>query len=782
MSEMLHPYLEAGYIVTVPDSEGPLNAFSAGRSEGYQTLDSVRATINFKKITLRNNTAVAGYGFSGGAQAISWAAALKHTYAPELNVTAWAFGGSLPNVTSFMLHTDGTSSAGYSVAALAGLTDAYPEFKKEADELLTKSGHDALDFARKYPIVDVVKKYVKASIFSGNFVKQDLLSSLFGKRNNAILYSASYRRIARQLTQGIDKSEVPDAPVFVFHSTEDEVAPYGDMKGTAYAWCQSGAKIRFMTYNRQGTYHRDTAVLGSEPAYKFIQRHIAGDHPLKHCSQGDNGSNGAQGDSGSGQPQGGNGSNQPHGGSGSGQPEGGNDSNQPQGGSGSNGSKGGNGSGQPQGGNDSNGSQGGNGSGQPEGGNDSNQPHGGSGSGQPEGGNNSNQPQGGSGSNGSQGGNGSGQPQGSNGSNQPQGGSGSNGSQGGNGSGQPQGGNDSNGSQGGNGPSGSRGGNGSNQPQGGNGSSGSQGGNDSNQPHGGSGSNHPQGGNDSNQPHGGSGSNQPQGGNDSNQPHGGNDSNGSQGGNNSNQPHGGSGSNQPQGGNDSNQPHGGNGSNQPQGGWFVDCVHDRDSFGYGFAFEHRYSGLLEHAAQLGFGFAYAHLCRGRRLDGQHDDYSLGYGYPYQHGDSGLLDSGATTTVSPSGSNSPSSSVSPKPTCAEGGASTVYTTVTRSGTASRTSTVIPACSSVQSSQPSSGATTTVSPSKQSTNRGVSSTTARACFELDDLDDGDELGYCDPDDVCGSRAFELAAELGCDDYGVAFWLELSFLVGVAEADVR
>lgn len=126
---LLLPYLEAGYIVTVPDSEGPMNAFAAGRSGGYITLDSVRATLSFDKLALSKNASVAGFGYSGGAQAISWAAALKDSYAPELNVVGWAFGGSIPNVTSLIVNTDGTPAAGYAVSAIAGLVDVYDDLR-----------------------------------------------------------------------------------------------------------------------------------------------------------------------------------------------------------------------------------------------------------------------------------------------------------------------------------------------------------------------------------------------------------------------------------------------------------------------------------------------------------------------------------------------------------------------------------------------------------------------------------------------------------------------------
>lgn len=93
-------FLGRGYTMTVPDYQGRNGAFGMGRLEGRMALVAIRATINFHEAGLSPSTKVVGYGYSGGAIAAGWAAALQSKYAPELNVQGWGFGGTPANLTS----------------------------------------------------------------------------------------------------------------------------------------------------------------------------------------------------------------------------------------------------------------------------------------------------------------------------------------------------------------------------------------------------------------------------------------------------------------------------------------------------------------------------------------------------------------------------------------------------------------------------------------------------------------------------------------------------------
>lgn len=93
---LLQQVLEAGYIVTLPDYEGKNRAFGVGPLAGRQSLDGIKATLNFDRLNLKANSPVVTTGYSGGAIASGWTAALQPSYGSSINAKGFAMGGSLP--------------------------------------------------------------------------------------------------------------------------------------------------------------------------------------------------------------------------------------------------------------------------------------------------------------------------------------------------------------------------------------------------------------------------------------------------------------------------------------------------------------------------------------------------------------------------------------------------------------------------------------------------------------------------------------------------------------
>ena len=106
-------YLQEGYIVTMPDKEGKKGAFASGHVEGRQSLDGIRATLAFDKIGLKKEAKVVGHGYSGGGIQTGWTAALKKTYAPEINTVGWVAGGTPTNLTALVERINKGPFAGY---------------------------------------------------------------------------------------------------------------------------------------------------------------------------------------------------------------------------------------------------------------------------------------------------------------------------------------------------------------------------------------------------------------------------------------------------------------------------------------------------------------------------------------------------------------------------------------------------------------------------------------------------------------------------------------------
>ena len=92
--------LTKGWVVTTADYEGPNSAYVMGRLQGRSVLDSIRATTAFSDLGLNTDAKVALWGYSGGATAVGWAAALHKTYAPDVNLVGVAQGGTPANLTA----------------------------------------------------------------------------------------------------------------------------------------------------------------------------------------------------------------------------------------------------------------------------------------------------------------------------------------------------------------------------------------------------------------------------------------------------------------------------------------------------------------------------------------------------------------------------------------------------------------------------------------------------------------------------------------------------------
>ncbi|WFD45263.1 hypothetical protein MPSI1_003945 [Malassezia psittaci] len=266
-------YLEEGYIMTIPDKEGPKNAFAAGRMEGYMTLDAVRATLNFDRLNLSNDTRVAGYGYSGGAITIGWAASLRPSYAPDINMIGWALGGTPSNLSGTINHIDSTIFSGLILAGVTGVSDVYPKVRAYLKNVLNSAGRAALEFCRQNCLQDIILKYPLRSIYSNEFQT----------RGENVFDNSAVQEMFTELTMGLRSSETPDVPTYMYHAEHDEIVPYDDAHKTARAWCRNGAPLHFTTYSHYEMGHFSTEITGSVPAFEFIRDRFNGKRKFSSC-------------------------------------------------------------------------------------------------------------------------------------------------------------------------------------------------------------------------------------------------------------------------------------------------------------------------------------------------------------------------------------------------------------------------------------------------------------------------------------------------------------------
>lgn len=106
----LAPLLLQGYNLVIPDTEGQTADFAAGPEYAFTTLDSIRAATRSAETGMHSDTAIALMGYSGGAIATNWAAALAPGYAPEVNgkLVGFAEGGLLVDPAHNLKYVDGS--------------------------------------------------------------------------------------------------------------------------------------------------------------------------------------------------------------------------------------------------------------------------------------------------------------------------------------------------------------------------------------------------------------------------------------------------------------------------------------------------------------------------------------------------------------------------------------------------------------------------------------------------------------------------------------------------
>ncbi|KAK4570375.1 hypothetical protein LTR86_002455 [Recurvomyces mirabilis] len=269
---LIEAYLASGYIVASPDYEGPDAAFAAGHLEGMAVLDGMRAVKAFSStlgLTTTNPMTV-GYGYSGGAIATGWAAALQSTYASELNIKGWAAGGLPSNLSAIVEFLDNTAFSGFLPDAISGLRkpSAYgAQLNPVLNTILTPYGHSLLDFAdNNCAVRDIL-----------NFPEMSIESTKVQTLGNRVLYEPTIAAVLADNVLGVNAAERPIVPILLYHASSDEIIPYADARKTANEWCAQGSSVTFSTYASGG--HATTEVVGFPEALTFVGNAFSGTVP-----------------------------------------------------------------------------------------------------------------------------------------------------------------------------------------------------------------------------------------------------------------------------------------------------------------------------------------------------------------------------------------------------------------------------------------------------------------------------------------------------------------------
>lgn len=264
----LNVVLSRGWSVSMPDHLGPNSAYGAAKMGGQIALDGARAAKNFEPLQLRNSP-VAMAGYSGGAMATAWAAALAPTYAPELNIVGAAHGGTpmdLVKMASNLGENTPHPVFGLVLAAAIGLGREYPDQMLVAENL-TPEGTALMNEvanACTNKILATGANRSAAQITTNRSVFQDPVARAVVEENSVALYPG-----------------VPTAPIFEWHSPTDVLVPVDAIVETNARYCAAGARVESVLTPTPD--HLTAAVLGLPAALDWLDARFRGVPAPSNC-------------------------------------------------------------------------------------------------------------------------------------------------------------------------------------------------------------------------------------------------------------------------------------------------------------------------------------------------------------------------------------------------------------------------------------------------------------------------------------------------------------------
>ncbi|KAK7757901.1 hypothetical protein SLS62_000279 [Diatrype stigma] len=233
-TSFLTDVLGLGWLVNVPDWEGPTAAFGAAVQAGHATLDSIRAVLNLAQLTGAADITTTMWGYSGGSIATESAAELQVQYAPSLAISGVALGGLVDDLAANRDRANQSPIAASIVAGLLGLASQYPEAEaylrrrlrpETAREFLSAKDINSSDALRLFAMKDIYSYFVGGVADLQAPVLRKIFN-LEGKRGS---------------------HGVPAMPIFMYKAVADQFCPISLTDALVERFCSSGVDI---TYER----------------------------------------------------------------------------------------------------------------------------------------------------------------------------------------------------------------------------------------------------------------------------------------------------------------------------------------------------------------------------------------------------------------------------------------------------------------------------------------------------------------------------------------------------
>ncbi|GAB3760291.1 dienelactone hydrolase [Nocardioides ginsengisegetis] len=261
---------QQGYVVTVPDFEGPGLHWVAGRESGRSTLDGITATLRALKLD-EKTTPVGMMGYSGGSIAADWASELQPKHAPDLNLVGTAMGGLPVNMAHNLPYVDGTPEWSDVIpGAMLGISRAH--------------GLDLMPYLSDWGRMVVRTESTQCiGEMSGEFPNLTI-KHLMKKKYEDILHVPVFKRILDGLVMGSVKGH-PSAPMFIVAGNHDgkgdDVMIAADQKALADEYCSQGVTVQYEEI--QGADHSNAGLTFLNEATAWLGSRFAGAPAPSSC-------------------------------------------------------------------------------------------------------------------------------------------------------------------------------------------------------------------------------------------------------------------------------------------------------------------------------------------------------------------------------------------------------------------------------------------------------------------------------------------------------------------
>ncbi|MDH4395370.1 MAG: lipase family protein [Limnobacter sp.] len=264
------PSLQAfGWTMVIPDYEGPRHAWGANRLQGQATLDAVRAALQFEPLGLNQQTPVGLWGYSGGAWATTWAAALQPQYAKELNLVGSVAGGTPVEFLKLMKNKEGTDQFSFLFSAIMGMAREYPEILTPST--LTEKGLQVTQ-QLKDACVGIPK--------DGSSIAAAKLTDYV--KGEDPYTSPAFVNVSKAVTL-LDQDIFPTTDIYMYHEVNDELVLIEGADKLVKRWCEKGVPLTYYRNNIPAQLnnpaigiHLAGAAVGTPASVAYLQSRLAG--------------------------------------------------------------------------------------------------------------------------------------------------------------------------------------------------------------------------------------------------------------------------------------------------------------------------------------------------------------------------------------------------------------------------------------------------------------------------------------------------------------------------